>query len=445
MYASTLRLALLPLLVIVLVTPAQAQFEQIQLFPDTPDYLQAIGVNYAYDIVEMPDGSLGLLWRLEDENFGADSLFLSTSSDGTTWSDPEFLARGPGHQSLSTLCAAADAVTGRIVAPYNSSSRGPRILHSDDGETWTDVAAPSVFAGTILTDLAAAPGGGFAAVAQAGGGTSFVTTSADGLTWGPRQVFTEEFDNGADICSWSIVQTSATDLLVLYAGCSFGDAPAPIRQVSSTDGGATWSEPVTITTELPSGFRPRMDVTRAEDGTLWMVHSKDDRLAYTSSTDGGATWAESEQWTYNTTGYDEVPRINMYGGEPMVVFQGQRPENGLEWPHFYYGILGVSQDPLNVAAEPVSEAVPQAATLAQNYPNPFHGATTIPFAVTEPAPTTLVVYDLLGREVARLVDETLAPGSYEARFDGADLASGVYLYRLVSGSVSTQRRLTVTR
>ncbi|MEM8558492.1 MAG: T9SS type A sorting domain-containing protein [Bacteroidota bacterium] len=426
-------------------------FAQIQRFPGTPERFNVIENTRAYDIVEMPNGSLGLIWSQEDENFGPDSLLLSTSVDGTTWSEPQLLDQAAGNQSIQGLHATADAMTGRVVALYNNfSSGGARILYSDDGETWTNVAAPSVFDEVNLTDLAPVPGGGFAAVMQTfpGGdfGPSVVTTSADGLTWGSRLPFTEEFDNGVNLCSWSVVPTGPTDLLVLYSECQ-GDqgTPWPIRQVSSADGGATWSEPVTaITSELPFGLGPRMDAMRAGDGTLWMVHSKDEQLAYTSSTDGGATWAESEQWTF-TTGADREPRMNTYGGEPMAMFLGQRPEVELEAIYFYYGIPGVSQDPLNVAAEPTSEGVPHGLALAQNYPNPFASTSTIPFAVTTTAPTTLLVYDLLGREVARLVDETLAPGSYEARFDAADLASGVYLYRLVTGSASTQRRLTVVR
>ncbi|MEM8602079.1 MAG: T9SS type A sorting domain-containing protein, partial [Bacteroidota bacterium] len=64
-------------------------------------------------------------------------------------------------------------------------------------------------------------------------------------------------------------------------------------------------------------------------------------------------------------------------------------------------------------------------------------------SVQDPAPTQLVVYDLLGREVARLVDQTLTPGTYEVAFDRSALASGVYVYRLVSGATSAHRTMTL--
>ncbi|HUI11546.1 MAG TPA: M1 family aminopeptidase [Bacteroidota bacterium] len=76
-------------------------------------------------------------------------------------------------------------------------------------------------------------------------------------------------------------------------------------------------------------------------------------------------------------------------------------------------------------------------SLGQNYPNPFNGTTEIPYVVpgafstsSAPAAVSLVVYDVLGRRVATLVDAPQAPGEYFARFDGTGLASGVYFYRL---------------
>ncbi len=68
--------------------------------------------------------------------------------------------------------------------------------------------------------------------------------------------------------------------------------------------------------------------------------------------------------------------------------------------------------------------------LLQNYPNPFNPGTTIPFELSMAGHVTLTVYDLLGRLVATLVDEKLIAGHYEIPFDGRQLASGVYFYRL---------------
>lgn len=97
-----------------------------------------------------------------------------------------------------------------------------------------------------------------------------------------------------------------------------------------------------------------------------------------------------------------------------------------------------------VEAEPA--AAPSAGlALAPNAPNPFGTATTISYTLPEPLQASLVVYDLLGRTVARLVDERQAAGIHTISFDGQGLASGTYVYRLEAGSQALQRRMTIAR
>ena len=90
-----------------------------------------------------------------------------------------------------------------------------------------------------------------------------------------------------------------------------------------------------------------------------------------------------------------------------------------------------------VSAEPVAE-IPSEFRLEQNYPNPFNPATTIRFGIPEAGSVTLRVYDLLGREVALLVQRELGAGTYSVQFDASDLSTGTYLYVLTQG----ERRLS---
>jgi hypothetical protein len=85
------------------------------------------------------------------------------------------------------------------------------------------------------------------------------------------------------------------------------------------------------------------------------------------------------------------------------------------------------------SVEPVKGVLPADYTLSQNYPNPFNPSTTIKFAIAQTGMTSLKVYDVMGREITTLVNESLAAGSYTVRFDGANLSSGTYLYVLTSG------------
>jgi hypothetical protein len=89
---------------------------------------------------------------------------------------------------------------------------------------------------------------------------------------------------------------------------------------------------------------------------------------------------------------------------------------------------------------------PEAFALMQNYPNPFNPTTKIGYRVPGlGSRVKLSVFDLLGREVAVLVNETKAPGDYEVRFDASGLASGVYLARLQAGGVNLVRSMILLR
>jgi hypothetical protein len=103
----------------------------------------------------------------------------------------------------------------------------------------------------------------------------------------------------------------------------------------------------------------------------------------------------------------------------------------------------------NVASEGEG-TLPEAVTLAQNYPNPFRPSTEIAFTLAESASVTLQVYDVLGRRVATLVDGELPTGTHTVTWDGGDdagrrVASGTYLYRLETGSQSLSRTMTLLK
>ena len=88
---------------------------------------------------------------------------------------------------------------------------------------------------------------------------------------------------------------------------------------------------------------------------------------------------------------------------------------------------------------------PETFALQQNYPNPFNPTTTIRYELPKATSVRLTVYDVLSREVSTLVNELKQPGCYEAVFDGKNLASGVYLYRLQAGSFVQSRKLLLLK
>jgi hypothetical protein len=90
-------------------------------------------------------------------------------------------------------------------------------------------------------------------------------------------------------------------------------------------------------------------------------------------------------------------------------------------------------------------SVPEKFVLHQNYPNPFNPATKIEFTLENAGFTVLKIYDMLGREVAALVNENLLPGSYKTTFDASGLPTGVYVYRLTSGRLVETKKMALVR
>ena len=97
-----------------------------------------------------------------------------------------------------------------------------------------------------------------------------------------------------------------------------------------------------------------------------------------------------------------------------------------------------------------SEIIPEKYSLSQNYPNPFNPSTVISYTLPssvkgEMSNVKLVVYDVLGREVATLVNKEQQAGRYEVQFDASNLTSGIYFYKLQSGGFLKTMKMLLLR
>lgn len=104
-----------------------------------------------------------------------------------------------------------------------------------------------------------------------------------------------------------------------------------------------------------------------------------------------------------------------------------------------------AQLPPFVGAQNISTGVPKEFTLAQNYPNPFNPTTSIKYSIPKSSLVKLVIYDLLGREVKTLVNETKTVGNYEVTFDASNLASGAYFYRITAGDFTDVKKMVLIK
>jgi len=115
---------------------------------------------------------------------------------------------------------------------------------------------------------------------------------------------------------------------------------------------------------------------------------------------------------------------------------------------YYYNDF---QTCIPIGIQPISTEVPERFILYQNYPNPFNPSTKIRFSipllrgVSEGRGVLLVIYDILGRELTTLINEQLTPGIYEVEFDGTNYSSGVYYYKLESGTYTETKKMLLIK
>jgi len=98
-----------------------------------------------------------------------------------------------------------------------------------------------------------------------------------------------------------------------------------------------------------------------------------------------------------------------------------------------------------VTAIQTSGQVPSEFSVEQNYPNPFNPSTTITYRISTASQVSLLVYDVLGRIVATLVDARVQPGSYQTTFDASALSTGIYFYRLKAGDFTQSRKMVLLK
>jgi hypothetical protein len=121
-----------------------------------------------------------------------------------------------------------------------------------------------------------------------------------------------------------------------------------------------------------------------------------------------------------------------------------------EYTHNFY-LSNFGEFPVSVDEDPISQ-LPIDFRLEQNYPNPFNPVTTIKYSIpnvtlsgVEGSQVKLKIYDVLGNEVATLVNEFRNAGSYEIDFNASSLSSGIYFYRLQTGSFVQTKKMVIIK
>lgn len=126
----------------------------------------------------------------------------------------------------------------------------------------------------------------------------------------------------------------------------------------------------------------------------------------------------------------------------LVFYCGYMNTEG--YPYNQQGGLFILKNDL-ITSITKSEDSPNKYYMSQNYPNPFNPTTVINYVIPQQSFVTLKVYDILGRDVATLVNEQKSAGNYETEFNADNLSSGIYFYRLEAGSFSDTKKLILLK
>jgi parallel beta-helix repeat protein len=114
-------------------------------------------------------------------------------------------------------------------------------------------------------------------------------------------------------------------------------------------------------------------------------------------------------------------------------------------PQMSYVDMGAYESSFLSKEETEIEQIPGVYELSQNYPNPFNPTTRIRFSLPETSEVTLTIYDILGKEVATLMNETKNAGTYEVPFNASQFASGVYVYRLKTPNFVQTKKMSLIK
>ena len=346
---------------------------------------------------------------------GTDGGVYFSSDNGMSW-----VNIGLTDRSVLSLAIRPDSTGGKnLFAGANAYGVS---LSTNNGKSWTYVNS-GMYSSYVLS-LAALDTNLLAGTTDG----VFVTTN-NGSSWistGLRDIFVDAF---------------AVSGPFLYAG-TYGS-----RTFLSTDNGSSWTAD---SVGLTDPFVRALMVSPDGTGGTNLFAGTDGGIFRSSN--NGASWSKTaftKSYVYSLAfAGTKIFAGTYYNGAFLST------DNGASWTVVNTGLANITVRALAVSGtyliagtdagvwrRPLSELVvsvlqtnkgdvPGKFVLEQNYPNPFNTSTTITFGLPGSSHVRLTVYDVLGREVSVLVNETREAGVHEVRFDCSNLASGVYLYRI---------------
>lgn len=232
---------------------------------------------------------------------------------------------------------------------------------------------------------------------------------------------------------------------------------ADVIMHKSTDQGATWSAGIRVNQDpLNNGkvqFFPAIRVDETGGINICYYDNRnypsvgDSCETYMSqSIDGGTTWTDIKVSDHAWKVKGEI-NLGSYGGDYIGISSG----NNKVFPFWFDDKTGSMQawtctvTLSTVGINGNNNEIPSSYELKQNFPNPFNPNTSISFSLPKESSVKLEVFDITGKNIATLVDETKAAGNYSYDFNASDLSSGIYFYKLTAGGFVSTRKMILNK
>lgn len=336
---------------------------------------------------------------------GNGGLILKTTNGGLNWTGST-----PTSRDLTDLCF-IDANTGYVVGNFSTALKTTNgganwILLNTNlvDESFTSVACTStkVFIGILF------------------GSTNLISSVDGGNTWSSTKTRLT-----GELSATSISVVGNTVYLAGFEMMSGFRVPSIFKSI---DNGGTWAEPVL------SGRAGLTDVVIVPNypnlitivGRYFSDPTNGNKGYISRSTDGGNTWINLPAYGTGTVNLNAVASTE---ANSFIV-----GDNGL-----------ILKGDNLIAVTPISTEVPTNFSLSQNYPNPFNPTTNINFAVKEAGVVKMYIFNSIGQEVAVLVNEHFAAGTYTVDFNAGSLTSGIYFYRMVAKNFTETKKMVLVK
>jgi hypothetical protein len=374
----------------------------------------------------------------DDERDGNDEIYYKRSTDGgSSWgidtrlSNDSSLSRNPCVSASGSVVIVVWNDYNSLDIFYKRSTDGgiswgaDTQLINDPAPSWYPAVSVS---GSVVHVVWEEGRGGHANI-------YYKRSSDGGINWGLDTPLT---NNDTAYSSSPSMSVSGSVVHVVWDDNRDGGINYGVYYKHSTDGGISWGLDTRVTNNIASTYSPSVSVSGSGVHVVWYVNRDGNfEIYYNHSTDGGTSWGANIRLT-NNSAVSAKPFVSVSGSAVHVVWMDLRDGN--------YEIYYKRNPTGNVTGiENSNSEMPKEFLLEQNYPNPFNPATTIKYSIIKEGNVKLTVYNALGNKVVTIVNENKPVGNYSIQFNGSNLASGIYFYKLESGGYTDIKKFVLMK